>query len=100
MASALRRAITLARQGRPVAAWRRTAFISGAALVTVVQLPPFDTIADQVLSVHVLQHILIGDVASFLIVIGVTGPLVAPLLQIRGLRPIRRLAHPLVALIL
>ena len=96
----VRRAQTLAEQGRPVAGWRRLAFISGAVLVTVVQLPPFDTLADQVLSVHMLQHILIGDVASFLIVIGLTGPLLAPLLQIRALRPIRRLTHPLVALTL
>jgi cytochrome c oxidase assembly factor CtaG len=90
----------LAEEHRPVARWRQVSFISGALLVTAVQLPPFDTIADQVLSMHMVQHILIGDVASFLIVIGLTGPVIAPLLQIRVLRPIRVLAHPLVALAL
>jgi putative membrane protein len=91
------RARALAAEGRPVAKWRVAAFVSGALLVTAVQIPPFDGLADEVLAAHMVQHIVIGDVASLLIVLGLTGPVLQPLLHIRATRPIRRLAHPLVA---
>lgn len=68
--------------------------------MTVVQLPPFDGLADEVLVAHMIQHIVIGDIASLLIVLGLTGPVLQPLLHIRATRPIRRLAHPVVALTL
>jgi len=95
-----RRVRTLARRGMPVAGWRRAVFAAGAVLVTVVQLPPVDGLADSILMMHMAQHILIGDVASLLIVLGLTGPVLRPLLQIRPTRPLRRLSHPIVALVL
>ena len=94
------RAAVLRRRGRPVAGWRRACFLTGVVLMAVVQLPPFDTLADQVLLAHMVQHILIGDVASLLIVCGVTGQLLAPLLHMRWSRVLRRLSHPVVALVL
>ena len=95
-----RRALTLAREGRPVARWRTISFVTGAVTVAVVQLPPLDTLGDQVLVAHMIQHIIIGDLASLLIVLGLTGPVLQPLLRIRATRPLRRLANPLVALVL
>lgn len=92
------RSRTLRREGRPVRAWRATAFVSGAVTVALVQLPPVDTLADQVLAVHMVQHIIIGDLASLLIVFGLTGPMIQPLLRIRLTRPLRKLANPVVAL--
>jgi cytochrome c oxidase assembly factor CtaG len=92
-----RRAGALARARRPVGNWRAVSFASGVLLMTAVQIPPFDGLADQVLVAHMVQHIVIGDIASLLIVLGLTGPVLAPLLQIRATRPIRRLSHPLVA---
>jgi len=91
---------TLARERRPVARWRIASFTSGVVIVAVVQLPPFDTLADQVLIAHMIQHIIIGDIASLLIVFGLTGPVIQPLLHIRATRPLRKLAHPVVALAL
>jgi putative membrane protein len=91
---------TLARERRPVGGWRTASFITGVLLVAIVQLPPFDQWADQVLFVHMAQHIILGDLASLLIVLGLTGPVLAPLLQIRVTRPLRVLAHPVVALVL
>ena len=44
------------------------------------------------------QHILIGDLAPLLVVLGLTGPLLRPILAIHALRPLARLAHPMVAL--
>jgi cytochrome c oxidase assembly factor CtaG len=95
-----KRARTLARERRPVAAWRQISFAAGALTVAAVQLPPFDTLADQVLIAHMVQHIIIGDIASLLIVFGLTGPVIQPLLHIRATRPLRVLAHPVVALAL
>lgn len=94
------RARTLAREGRGVATWRIISFVLGVLLVAVVQIGPLDTLGDSVLVAHMLQHIIIGDIASLLIVLGITGPLIQPLLHIRATRPLRKLAHPLVALAL
>src|SRR6202000_3476158 len=43
-------------------------------------------------------HLLIGDVASLLLVLGLTGPLLQPILARKPLDKLRFLAHPLVAL--
>ncbi len=95
-----KRAGTLAREGRPVASWRVASFVVGALTVCFVQLPPFDSLADEVLLAHMIQHIIIGDLASLLMVFGLTGPVLAPLLHFRVTRPLRRLASPIPALVL
>ncbi len=94
------RARTLRRDGRPVAGWRRALFAVGVLSVALVQLPPMDSLADDVLLWHMIQHIILGDLSSLLIVLGLTGPVVAPLLRIRVTRPLRVLANPAVALVL
>lgn len=96
----LRRTRTLARGGRRVGSARTIAFVSAVLAVVAVQLPPIDTLADEVLAVHMLQHIFIGEIASLFIVLGVSGPLVAPLLRLRATRPLRILLSPLIALVL
>ena len=46
-----------------------------------------------------VQHLLIGDIAALLLVLGLTGPLLQPMLALRALRPPRRSSrNPLVAL--
>ncbi len=94
------RSRALARQGRPINAWRAVAFVSGVLLMATVQVGPADSLADQLLVYHMVQHLLIGEVASFLVVIGLTGPLLQPLLSMRISRLIRPLTHPVVALTL
>ena len=44
------------------------------------------------------EHLLIGDIAALLLVLGLTGPLLQPILAIRCFNRLRALAHPLVAL--
>jgi putative membrane protein len=95
-----KRARTLALEGRPVETWRVASFVVGSLTVCLVQLPPFDGLADEVLLAHMIQHIIIGDLASLLMVLGLTGPVLAPLLQIRFTRPLRRLASPIPAFVL
>jgi putative membrane protein len=91
---------TLAREGRPVERWRIASFVTGVLLLVGVQIGPADDLADQILIAHMVQHIIIGDFCSLLIVFGLTGPVMQPLLQIRITRPIRKLAHPVVAVLL
>ncbi|HEY2160687.1 MAG TPA: cytochrome c oxidase assembly protein [Solirubrobacteraceae bacterium] len=95
-----KRVRTLSRERRPVNRWRVASFVFGVALVTAVQLPPLDGLADDVLVAHMVQHIVIGDIASLFIVIGLTGPVIQPLLHMRATRPLRVLASPAVALVL
>ncbi len=94
------RARTLAAERRPVPAWRIASFVFGVLLIAVVQVGPLDDLADSVLAAHMVQHIVIADIASLFMVLGLTGPMLQPLLHIRVTRPLRTLAHPLVALAL
>jgi putative membrane protein len=88
------------RRGRPIARWRVASFVTGVLVLAAVQVGPADTLADDVLAAHVVQHIVIGDLCSLLIVLGLTGTIIAPLLHLRPTRPLRKLAHPGVALVL
>ncbi len=96
----IQRVRTLSRERRSVPGWRVASFVFGVLLVMVVQLPPLDSIADDVLVAHMIQHLVIGDVASLFIVLGLTGPVISPLLHMHATRPLRVLASPAVALVL
>jgi cytochrome c oxidase assembly factor CtaG len=94
-----RRVQTLARRGTPVSTWRLVAFASGLFTLVVALFSPLDPIGEQeFFFVHMAQHILIGEVAPILIVAGLTGPILRPVLQYRVVQHLRVLAHPLVAL--
>ena len=91
------RSRTLAREGRPVPGGRLALIAAGVAVGVAADLPPLGTISEERLSVHMLQHMVIGDLAAFLIAVGMTGPLLRPVLTRPGVRHLRWLAHPLVA---
>ncbi len=46
---------------------------------------------------HMVEHLLIGDLAALLLVIGLTGPILQPILKIRGLHWLQALSLPWVA---
>jgi putative membrane protein len=92
------RAMTLAREGRPVAPWRSICFASGLLLIAVAFLSPLGHTDSELVLAHMVQHLLMGDLGALLIVLGLTGPLLQPLLHNRWLGWLRGLAHPLVAL--
>jgi len=92
------RARTLARRGDPVAVWRQVSFAVGLAIVVGSLISPLDHLSDELVIAHMVQHLLLGDIAALLVVLGVTGPLLQPLLAMRALSWMRVLAHPLVAL--
>jgi cytochrome c oxidase assembly factor CtaG len=94
------RAQTLAHEGKPVPAWRKACYASGLITLAIALSPPVDKLSDELLAVHMAEHLLIGDLGSLLIVLGLTGPLLAPLLRNRVIGKLRVLAHPIVAVIL
>ena len=95
-----RRLRTLAKEGRHVPGWRVCSFVFGVVLVLLVQVGPADDLADSLLVAHMAQHIILGDICSLFIVLGLTGPVLQPLLHMRITRPLRVMATPVVALVL
>jgi cytochrome c oxidase assembly factor CtaG len=94
-----RRARTLARRGLPAPWPRLAAFATGLVTLFVALASPIDAIGEERLfSVHMFQHLLLGDVGALLLVLGLDGRLLRPLLRLRLVHRLRVLAHPLVAL--
>ncbi len=92
------RIVRLAGTGRAVPLWRQAFFLSGLAVLAVALVSPIDRLADELLTVHMIQHLLIMDVAALFLVFGLTGPVMQPVLAFPGLRWTRHLANPIVAL--
>jgi len=88
---------TLEPSGRAVPGWRQGCYAAGLVVLAFALSPPVDTLADQLLVAHMAEHLLIGDFAALLIVLGFTGPLLAPVLRIRWLGWLRVFTHPVVA---
>jgi putative membrane protein len=91
------RARTLARRGRPVPAWRIWCFAGGLVVLIVAVSPPVLDEAGSRFVSHMAEHLLIADVAALLLVLGLTGPVLAPLLRVRAIDRLRVLSHPVVA---
>jgi cytochrome c oxidase assembly factor CtaG len=93
-----KRAATLAARGRPVPVWRQVCFGSGLLVIGFATLSPLgDRLADELVLAHMVEHLLIGDIAALLLVLGLTGPLLQPLLGLPVLKHLRVLVNPLVA---
>ena len=93
-----RRARRVAASGRPVAGWRRACFAAGLIVLAAALSPPVDTLADQLLLAHMIEHLLIGDAAALLLVLGLSGPVLAPVLRLPVIGRLRVLTHPVAAL--
>jgi cytochrome c oxidase assembly factor CtaG len=92
------RMIRLGEAGRPVPRWRQAFFLGGLIALAIAFVSPVHDLADEMVAWHMVQHLLIMDVAALLFVLGLTGPLLQPLLAMRGFRWLRHLANPLYAL--
>jgi cytochrome c oxidase assembly factor CtaG len=92
-----KRATTLAGRGRPVPIWRQACFAAGLLTIAAALVTPISDAAEELVIAHMVEHLLIGDLASLLLVLGLTGPLLQPILAIRLFDRLRILAHPLVA---
>ena len=67
-------------------------------VLLAADLPPLGDVAEEIVVAHMVQHLLIGDLAGLLIALGLTGPILQPLLARRPFSWLRVLGNPLVAL--
>jgi putative membrane protein len=92
-----KRAATLAEKGRPVPLWRQACFAAGLLTIFAAVASPIDYVAEELVIAHMVEHLLLGDIATLLLVLGLTGPVLQPILAIPVLDRLRVLAHPLLA---
>jgi cytochrome c oxidase assembly factor CtaG len=93
--------IRLRRRGRSDhAGWSRAVlFTAGVVVGTLALLSPLDAVGEEYLiSAHMLQHVLVGDVAPALVLVALRGPLLFFYLPPAILGPLSRL-HPLRAVL-
>lgn len=93
-----KRASTLAARGRPLPVWRQGCFAAGLLAIVIALASPLGHVSEELVVAHMGEHLLLGDLATLLLVLGLTGPLLQPLLSIRVFDRLRVLAHPAVAL--
>jgi cytochrome c oxidase assembly factor CtaG len=94
-----RRTRTLARRETPVTAWRQWSFYGSLGLLLVALVSPVDSLGEQdFFFMHMLQHVILGDLAPLAFVAGLTGPVLRPVLALPVFDRLRVLAHPFVAL--
>ena len=94
-----RRVRTLRRRGAPPGRWRVFVFALGLFLLLLALVSPIDAFAEeQFLFMHMVQHVLLGDLAPLCLVVGLTGPILQPLLRFHWFNALRVLTHPFVAL--
>jgi cytochrome c oxidase assembly factor CtaG len=92
----MRRALTLRDRGSPVPRRRIWLFALGIATLLAAFVSPVHELGEEMFSFHMLQHVLLGDLAPLALLAGLTGPILRPALAF--LHRLRFLAHPLVAL--
>jgi len=78
-----------ARGGR----WRLAAFLCGALLGVLALVSPVDALAEELFLMHMVQHILLLDVATVLVLLGLTRVLLRPVT--RRVQRLERAAGPL-----
>jgi putative membrane protein len=93
-----RRARTLAARGSPVPGWRRALFWLSVALLLLALASPIHAYGEELFAFHMLQHVILGDLAALAFVASLTGPLLRPVLALKPFARLRVLVHPLVAL--
>ncbi|HEY5051938.1 MAG TPA: cytochrome c oxidase assembly protein, partial [Solirubrobacterales bacterium] len=92
-----KRAATLSAKGRPVPLWRQVCFASGLLVIVVALISPISDVAEQLVIAHMVEHLMLGDIATLLLVLGLTGPLLQPVLAIPVFDRLRVLANPAIA---
>jgi putative membrane protein len=90
----------LREQGRQPSKLRQASFASGIALIVVATVGPVDHLADELVLGHMIQHTLLLDEAALLLALGLTGPVLVPILTKPGVRRLQVLMHPVVAVAL
>jgi len=94
-----RRVRSLGRRGQRVPRVRQGLFLLGIALLILALASPIDAFGeDEFFFFHMVQHVLLGDLAPLCIVAALTGQVLRPVLAWRVVDRLRVLTHPFVAL--
>jgi cytochrome c oxidase assembly factor CtaG len=91
------RAVRLSHEGRPVPGWRQACFGAGLAMIAIALFSPIGHISDELVIAHMVEHLLIGDIATLLLVLGLTRSLLQPILAIPFFNRLQILTHPAIA---
>jgi putative membrane protein len=92
------RCATLSREGRGVPAWRLASYFAGLALILAALVSPAAHLGEELVLAHMVQHLVMGDIAALLIVLGMTRSILQPVLAIRLFDALRPLTLPMLAL--
>jgi cytochrome c oxidase assembly factor CtaG len=96
------RAVRAKDGARAAGAGRLVLFFSGLLTLVAALLSPIDRLGDQILAMHMVQHVLLLDVAPILLILGLTKAILRPVT--RRLQPVENaagpLGHPAVAVVL
>src|SRR3977135_1485545 len=93
-----RRGRPLSRQRRPVPVARQACFFAGILLIFAALVSPLAHLGGELIAAHIAQHLVPADLAALLIVLGLPGPVLQPILAHRTMQRLRVLFHPAVAL--
>ena len=92
------RAGNLAREGRPVPTWRICSYFTGVTLIAIAFVSPLAHLGEELVTAHMIQHLLIADVAALLIVLGLTRAVLQPVMALKAFDRLKFIAHPLISL--
>jgi cytochrome c oxidase assembly factor CtaG len=92
------RCVSLTHQHRAPPPWRVVSFYGGLALIVVAFVSPLAHVGEELVYVHMIQHLVIGDVAALLMVLGFTRAILQPVLALPLVGRLQALAFPAVAL--
>jgi cytochrome c oxidase assembly factor CtaG len=87
---------TLRRRGRPPPWWRVALFALGIALLVVALASPIAYYGERSFAFHMIQHVILGDLAPLALLGGLSRPILRPLLFV--VHPLRHVFHPVGAL--
>lgn len=90
----------LREQGREPSLPRQASFACGMTVIVLVTVGPMDHLADEFVFGHMIQHTVLLDEVSLLLALGLTGPVLVPILSKPGIRHLQVLMHPVVAVAL
>ncbi|MDX6588633.1 MAG: putative rane protein [Solirubrobacterales bacterium] len=92
------RVANLSRDGRPVPTWRIISYFSGVGLIAIAFVSPLAHLGGELVLAHMIQHLLIADIAALLIVLGLTRAVLQPVMALKTFDRLRFLTLPMVAL--
>ncbi|MBJ7354008.1 MAG: cytochrome c oxidase assembly protein [Thermoleophilaceae bacterium] len=84
---------------RRVSGLRQVSFACSILLLVGEPLSPLGVWDELSFTIHMVEHLLIGDLAALLMVLGLTGPLIAPVMRNPVIDFLRPLANPIPALV-